>query len=95
MTQARAKRADSPLGASMAIKRATAKDPAFRYSSAGAFVRAFSGEAADVVATMTQPMTSAVRRSGGTDARWLPLTASRSVPSIPPLRDQPGESAQK
>ena len=41
--------ADSPLSASMAIKRATAKDPAFRYSSAGAFVRAFSGEAADVV----------------------------------------------
>jgi hypothetical protein len=30
-------------------KRATAKDPAFRYSSAGAFVRAFSGEAADIV----------------------------------------------
>jgi serine/threonine-protein kinase len=40
---------DSPLSASMAIKRATAKDPAFRYSSAGAFVRAFSGEVADVV----------------------------------------------
>jgi serine/threonine-protein kinase len=40
---------DAPLSASMAIKRATAKDPAFRYSSAGAFVRAFSGEAADIV----------------------------------------------
>ncbi len=40
---------DAPLSASMAIKRATAKDPAFRYSSAGAFVRAFSGEAAEIV----------------------------------------------
>jgi serine/threonine-protein kinase len=41
--------ADAPLSASIAVKRATAKDPAFRYSSAGAFVRAFSGEAADIV----------------------------------------------
>jgi hypothetical protein len=42
---------DAPLSASLAIKRATAKDPAFRYASAGAFVRAFSGEAAEVVAS--------------------------------------------
>jgi serine/threonine protein kinase len=39
---------EAPLSASMAIKRATAKDPAFRYASAGAFARAFSGEAVDV-----------------------------------------------
>jgi serine/threonine protein kinase len=40
----------APLSASMAIKRATAKDPVFRYASAGAFVRAFAGETVDVVA---------------------------------------------
>jgi serine/threonine protein kinase len=42
---------DAPLAASMAIKRATAKDPSFRYSSAGAFARAFAGEAVDVHAS--------------------------------------------
>jgi serine/threonine protein kinase len=41
--------ADAPLSASIAVKRATAKDPAFRYLSAGAFVRAFSGEAGDIM----------------------------------------------
>jgi len=39
---------DAPLSASTAIKRATAKDPSFRYTSVHAFLQAFSGEAAEV-----------------------------------------------
>jgi serine/threonine protein kinase len=38
---------DAPLSASTAIKRATAKDPTFRYTSVNAFLQAFSGEAAE------------------------------------------------
>jgi len=39
---------DVPLSASTAIKRATAKDPTFRYSSVNAFLQAFAGEAGEV-----------------------------------------------
>jgi serine/threonine-protein kinase len=39
---------DVPLSASTAIKRATAKDPTFRYSSVNAFLQAFAGEANEV-----------------------------------------------
>jgi serine/threonine-protein kinase len=39
---------DAPLSASTAIKRATAKDPTFRYTSVNAFLQAFAGEASEV-----------------------------------------------
>jgi Protein kinase domain len=60
----------APLSASMAIKRATAKDPAFRYQSAGAFVRAFSGEAAEVVAK-AQIYRDEVAVKGGRSWLWF------------------------
>ena len=41
---------DAPLSASTAIKRATAKDPTFRYSSVNAFLQAFAGEASESTA---------------------------------------------
>jgi len=40
-----------PLSANVAIKRATAREPAHRYPSVGEFVSAFSGDTPDAVAT--------------------------------------------
>jgi hypothetical protein len=40
-----------PLSANAAIKRATAREPAHRYASVAEFVRAFSGDTPDAIAT--------------------------------------------
>jgi len=65
---------DAPLSASMAIKRATAKDPAFRFASVGAFARAFSGEAVDVHAGAQIHRDEIVARQRRSKA-WLAIPA--------------------
>jgi hypothetical protein len=41
---------DAPIGAGLAIKRATSKDPGYRYENVSSFVRAFAGEAIESAA---------------------------------------------
>jgi len=67
---------DAPISAGTAIKRAIAKDPAFRFVSASEFVRTFSGAAIETPAAeqiYREPVAQPGRRSLG----WLLL-----VPAI-------------
>lgn len=79
----------APLGAGSAIKRAISKDPAFRFVSAGEFVRSFSGVSEErVVAEQTHhEERPVVRRKFPLAWVVLPLAlGALAVAAIPQLR---------
>lgn len=75
-----------PLSASVAIKRATAREPAHRYPSVADFVRAFSGDTPDAVPVAWRERRTRIRLPG---RRWLlaPIVVALAiVASLPSVR---------
>ena len=82
---------DAPLSAGSAIKRAISKDPAFRFVSAGEFVRSFSGVAEErvVPAEQTYHEEKRVERRRVSPAMFLiPLALGvLAAAAVPQIRD--------
>jgi hypothetical protein len=78
--------AGAPLSASVAIKRATAREPSHRYPSVADFVRAFSGDTPDAVPVAWREQRKRIKLPG---RRWLlaPIVVALAiVASLPSVR---------